>query len=596
MKKNLCTGVIALILLITGHYAVAANGISIDGKLKYSEDFKQFDYTSKKAKKGGDLVLHMIGSFDKMNPYTLKGISPFGLEELVFEPLAVSSLDEPLAKYGLIAKNIEVAPDKLSVVFTLNENARFSDNTPVTAEDVAFSLAVMKSEKVHPLYAYYYHDISGSEILGRLKIRLKFAKVNRELPLIACELPVLSKKFYTTHPFDGGDALVPPIGSGPYVVDSVRAGKSITYKRNKQYWAKDLPTRKGMYNFDTIKTDYYSDPVVAVEAFKAGDFDFMSVNIAKQWVRDLTGEKFRNGLIQKKIVPQENDAGMQCFVMNTRKKIFQDRRVRQALGLAFDFEWTNRSLFFNQYTRSNSFFSNSYLAASGLPSGLELQYLEKFKNVLPKEVFTTPLTPPDTKGRGGLRANLRKAQELLAEAGWTVKDGVLQDKTGKPFRFEILLVSSSFERVMAPFVNNLIRLGIRADYRTLDAALYTERLRNFDFDMVVNVFGQSLSPGNEQRNYWSSEAAKTQGSQNLAGVATPVTDFLVQKIIYAQSQKELIAACKALDRVLWYEYYVIPNWYMKGYRLAYYDKFYQPKILPKYYNPFQLLMTWWEKK
>jgi microcin C transport system substrate-binding protein len=596
MYKLLCMGVITLVLSISGRYAIAANGISIDEHLKYSKDFKQFDYTSPQAKKGGNIVLHMIGSFDKMNPFTLKGIPPFGLEELVFEPLAVSSMDEPLAKYGLIAKDIAVAPDKLSVVFTLDKKARFSDDTPVTAEDVAFSLAMMKSEKVHPLYAYYYHDIIGSEILGRLKIRLKFARVNRELPMIACELPVLSKKFYIKHPFEGDNTLVPPIGSGPYVVDSARPGKSITYKRNKNYWAKDLPVREGMYNFDTIKIDYYSDPVVAVEAFKAGDFDFMSVNIAKQWVRDLTGAKFDKGIIKKIIVAQENDAGMQCFVMNTRKKIFQDRRVRQALGLAFDFEWTNKSLFFNQYTRSNSFFSNSYLAATGLPFGKELEYLEKFKTVLPGEVFTTPLTPPDTRGRGGLRANLQKAQKLLSEAGWTVKNGVLQDREGNPFRFEILLDNSAFERVVAPFVNNLARLGIKADYRTIDPALYTERQQNFDFDMVVNVFGQSLSPGNEQRNYWSSEAAKTKGSQNLAGVSSPVTDYLVQKIIYARTQEELTAACKALDRVLWYEYYVIPNWYMKGYRLTYYDKFFQPRILPKYYNPFQLLMTWWEKK
>ncbi len=596
MNKKICVGVIGLILLIACHGALAANGISINGKLKYSKNFSRFDYTSKQAKKGGDIVLHMIGSFDKMNPYTLKGIQPYGLEELVFEPLAVSSLDEPFSKYGLIAKDIEVAPDKLSVVFTLNEKARFSDNTPITAEDVAFSLAMMKSDKVHPLYSYYYHDIIGSEILGKMKIRLNFAQVNRELPMIACELPVLSKKFYSSHPFEGDSNLVPPIGSGPYVVESVKAGKSVTYKRNKNYWAKDLPVREGMYNFDTIKIDYYSDPVVAVEAFKAGDFDFMSVNIAKQWVRDLTGKKFRKGIIIKKIVPQENDAGMQCFVMNTRKKIFQDRRVRKALGLAFDFEWTNKSLFFNQYTRSNSFFSNSYLAATGLPSGKELQYLEKFKDQLPQEVFTTPLTPPNTKGKGGLRSNLQMAQKLLTEAGWHVKNGVLQNKSGKPFRFEILLVQPTFERVVAPFVQNLARLGIKVDYRTLDAALYTERVRNFDFDMIVNVFSQSLSPGNEQRNYWSSESAKTKGSENLAGVSSPVTDFLVKKIIYAKTEDELTAACKALDRVLWYEYYVIPNWYLKGYRLTYYNKFDQPKVLPKYYSPFQLLMTWWKKQ
>ena len=595
MSKCLCLGLAALFTLIAAAPSYSAHGISIDGKLKYPHDFKQFDYTSREAKKGGNIILHALGSFDKMNPFTLKGTEPLALDQLVFEPLAVSSLDEPLAKYGLLAKDIEVAPDKLSVIFTLNENARFSDNTPVTAEDVAFSLEMLKSDKVYPLYSYYYHDITGSEIIDRLKIRLKFARVNRELPMIASELPVMSKKFYSKYPFDGPESLVPPVGSGPYVVDSVSPGKSITYRRNDNYWARDLPVRKGMYNFDTIKVDYYKDPVVAVEAFKAGDFDFMLVSIAKQWARDLTGEKIDKGEIVKKIFPHENDAGMQGFVMNTRKKIFHDRLVREALGLAFDFEWTNKSLFFDQYTRATSFFNNSYLAATGLPAGKELQYLDAYKKDLPEEVFTTPLTPPSTNSPGGLRANLQKAQKLLAEAGWVVKDGVLKDNEGNSFRFEILLVSQAFERVVAPFVSNLQRLGIQADYRTIDPALYAERLQNFDFDMIVHVYGQSLSPGNEQRNYWYSASAKTKGSQNLAGVNSPVTDFLVEKIIYAQSREDLTAACKALDRVLWYEYYLIPNWYMKGYRLAYYNKFSQPNNLPKYYDQFQLLMTWWKK-
>ena len=596
MYKLICLGIIALLVQVSAAPAFSAHGVSIDGNLKYPKDFKQFDYTSSEAKKGGNIVLHAIGSFDKMNPFTLKGTEPLGLDQLVFEPLAQSSLDEPLAKYGLIAKDIEVAADKLSVVFTLNENARFSDNTPVTAEDVAFSLAMLKSDQVYPLYSYYYHDITGSEILDRLRIRLKFAKVNRELPMIASEIPVMSKKFYTTHPFDGDSILVPPVGSGPYVVESLNPGKSITYRRNNNYWAKDLPARKGMYNFDSIKVDYYKDPVVAVEAFKAGDFDFMLVNIAKQWARDLTGDKFDKGEIIKKIYPHGNDAGMQGFVMNTRKKIFHDRRVRQALGMAFDFEWTNKSLFFDQYTRATSFFNNSYLAATGLPSGKELHNLEAYRKDLPEEVFTTPLTPPDTNGPGGLRTNLQKARKLLSEAGWQVKDGILKDNAGNPFRFEILLVSQAFERVIAPFVNNLQKLGIQTDYRTIDPALYAERLQNFDFDMIVHVYGQSLSPGNEQRNFWHSESAATKGSQNLAGVNSSVVDALVEKTIYAQSQEDLTAACKALDRVLWYEYYLIPNWYMSGYRLAYYDKFSQPGNLPKYYDHFHLLMTWWKKQ
>jgi microcin C transport system substrate-binding protein len=596
MRMLMSIGITALLFLISAVPAFSAHGISIDGVLKYPKDFKQFDYTSPDAKKGGNIVLHDIGSFDKMNPFTLKGTEPLGLDTLIFEPLAQSSLDEPFAKYGLLAKDIEVAADKMSVVFTLNENARFSDKSPVTSEDVAFSLEMLKSDKVHPLYSYYYHDITGSEILDRLRIRLKFARANRELPMIASEIPVMSKTFYTQHPFDGDGTLVAPVGSGPYVVESFNPGKTITYKRNDSYWAKDMPIRKGMYNFDTIKVDYYKDPVVAVEAFKAGDFDFIPISIAKQWARDLTGPRFENGEIIKKTFPHGNNAGMQGFLMNTRRAIFHDRRVRQALGLALDFEWTNKSLFFDQYTRANSYFSNSYLAASGLPSELELNYLQGFKKDLPPEVFTTPLTPPDTKSQDGQRVNLQQAKKLLAEAGWSAEGGSLKDTKGNPFRFEILLVSQAFERVIAPYANNLKKLGIQVDYRTIDPALYAERLQNFDFDMIVHTYGQSLSPGNEQRNFWYSESAKTKGSQNLAGISAPVTDFLVEKIIYAPNQEELTAACKALDRVLWYEYYVVPNWYMNGYRLAYYNKFSQPNIIPKYYNHFQLLMTWWKKQ
>jgi microcin C transport system substrate-binding protein len=348
-----------------------------------------------------------------------------------------------------------------------------------------------------------------------------------------------------------------------------------------------------MYNFDTIVVNYYKDQIVAVEAFKAGEFDYMMVNIAKQWARDMVGKRFDDGSLIKKRYPHKNNAGMQGFLMNTRRSVFKDIRVRMALGLAFDFQWVNKSLFYNQYTRSTSYFNNSYLAATGLPTGLELSYLEAFRKDLPEEVFTTPLSPPDSNDKGGTRANLRKARNLLQEAGWIVKNGVLQNKEGIPFQFEILLVSPSFERVMAPYVNNLKKLGMKVDYRTIDPALYTDRVQNFDFDMIVHVYGQSLSPGNEQKNFWHSESADRKGSRNLAGVKDPVVDAMVDKIIYATTQEELTAACKALDRILWYGYYVVPNWYLNVHRLAYHNKFNQPEILPLYYNHYQYLMTWW---
>ncbi|MEK6197214.1 MAG: extracellular solute-binding protein [Desulfobacterales bacterium] len=572
----------------------AAHGISIDGKLKYNTDFKQFDYTSEQAKKGGALVLHDLGSFDKMNPFTLKGSPPSGLDNLVFETLAVSSLDEPFAAYGLIAKDIELADDRLSVIYTIDENARFSDGSPITPEDVQFSLNTMKSDAAHPFYQAYLQDITGSDILDKNRIRFNFARVNRELHMIASQVPIFSRKYYTEHPFDD-PSMDPPVGSGPYVVDSVNPGKSITYKRNPNYWAIDHPTRKGMFNFDTITYKYFRDQIVSVEAFKANVFDFMYINIAKQWARDLVGPKFESKQIMKEYMPHRNNQGMQGFVFNQRNPLFQDRKVRKALGMAFDFEWANNKLFFNEYTRSASYFSNSHLAATGLPEGLELEYLQPFKDQLPPEIFTQPLTPFSSNTPNGIRDNLRAAKNILIEAGWIVEDGRLVDKEGKPFEFEILLVSPSFERVMAGYVNNLSKLGVNASYRTIDPALYIDRLNRFDFAMTVHVFGQSQSPGNEQRDFWYSESADRQGARNLIGIKDPIVDQLVDKIIYATTQEELQAACKALDRVLWYGYYVVPNWYVARHRISYWNKFNRPETLPLYYNPIQALMTWWVK-
>lgn len=579
-------------------FSFAGHGVSIDGALKYGPEFKQFDYVFAEAEKGGKLLLHDIGSFDKMNPFTLKGTAPFGLEMFVFESLAVGSLDEPFAEYGLIASDIELAPDHLSITFTIDANAKFSDGSAVTPDDVKFSLETFKSDKVHPFYPYYYQDIQEARVLDARRVQFLFSRANRELHMIASQIPVLSRAFYTKHLFGGTDhkdVMTAPIGSGPYVVKSFNQGRSISYSRNPHYWAVNHPTRKGMFNFDSIVVNYYKDQIVAVEAFKAGEFDFMMVNIAKQWARDMVGKRFDDGQLVKKNFPHHNNAGMQGFLMNTRRPLFKDPRVRQALGLAFDFEWTNKSLFYNQYTRSSSYFSNSYLAASGLPTGLELSYLEPFRDSLPDEVFTTAPAAPESSGKDGIRSNLRKAKKLLHQAGWAVKDGVLQNSEGKEFRFEILLASPSFERVMAPYVNNLKKIGVVVDYRTIDPALYTDRVQKFDFDMIVHVYGQSLSPGNEQKNFWHSEAADHPGSRNLAGIKNPAVDAMVDKIIYAKTQEELTAACRALDRILWYGYYLVPNWYLNVWRLAYHNKFNQPDTLPLYYNHFQLLMTWWAK-
>lgn len=589
MRAPLSCIVSFIFLLCSSGSAFGAHGLSIDGNLKYPEGFEYFEYTSANAKKGGELVLHDIGTFDKLNPFTLKGESPWGLELLVFESLAESSLDEPFSEYGLLAKDIEIAADHLSVIFTINEKARFSDGSPVTVDDVAYSMNTLKGTEVHPLYPYYYKDIKNVEILDKARVRFVFSQKNRELPMIASQIPVFPKGS-----FEGEDGDL--IGSGPYIISSHERGKYITYKRNEGYWAVDHPVRRNMFNFDTITVKFYKDQTISLEAFKAGDFDFMSINIAKQWARDLKGGGFSSGKLVKKFLPHSLNAGMQGFLMNSRRDIFEDRKVRQAIGYAFDFEWTNKALFYDQYTRNNSFFSNSPFAATGLPQGLELEYLTEFKDDLPAEVFMKQLEPVSTAGKGGLRANLRKAKKLLIEAGWQVKDGVLVNKSGEPFSFEIILVSQTFERVMAPFVANLNKLGMDVRYRTVDPTLYVERIKKFDFDMIVTTYGQSLSPGNEQRDYWHSSAADTHGSRNFAGIRSRAIDGLIDRVIYATNSEELTAACRALDRALWYGYYLIPNWYTNGHRIVYANKFNQPDTLPQYYSVSQILMTWWSGK
>ena len=591
VKKALASLIIALTVISYSTEVSAAHGLAIDNNLKYPHDFANFDYVSAQARKGGDLTLHAVGSFDKMNPFTLKGSAPEGMQRFVFETLTEASLDEPFSHYGLLAKEIKVAEDGLSVTFILNEKARFSDGSEVTSEDVRYSVEMMKSDKVHPLYPYYYADINDVDVIDKYTVRLNFKKQNRELPLIAGQIPIMSKKFYDQQGFDSRE-LVPPVGSGPYLVKSFKQGRYITYERNPNYWAMDHPVRKHMYNFDSLTYKYYKDRSVAVEAFKAGEFDVMLVNIAKQWARDLTGSKVDSGVIIKNKFPHRNNAGMQGFVMNSRREIFKEKAVRKAVGLAFDFEWTNKTLFYNQYERSTSYFSNSYLAATGLPSNEEMELLTPLREKIPEEVFSSELQPPTTDKPGGIRANLRQAMKLLHDAGWKLEDGVLH-KDGVRLSFEIILVSPTFERVMAAFTDNLKKIGIEASYRTIDSALYTDKINNFDFDMCVFVFGQSQSPGNEQINFWHSKAADRNGSRNLAGIQDEAVDVLIDKIIYAQNGEALTTAVRALDRVLWYGYYVVPNWHLSGHRIAYHNKFNHPSTLPTYYDYMSFVMTWW---
>ena len=573
--------------------AMAAHGVSLDGTLKYPPHFKGFEYTSAKAVPGGTLTLHSLGGFDKMNPYTLKGTAPDKIGGLLFESLTTQSLDEPFAQYGLLASDIQIAADGLSVTYQIHAEARFSDGSPVTAEDVAFSLKTMQSSKAHPLYQSYWRDIQTTTILDTHRIRFDFSKKNRELPLISGELPIFSRAFFEKHPFDAGDLTV-PVGSGPYTVKSFDAGKNIMYQRNPDYWGKHLPVRRGTNNFERIVIKYFKDPVVALEGFKAGEFDFMFENNSKQWARDYVGAKFKEGRIRKEKLPHKRGAGMQGWVFNLRRPIFQDKRVRQALTLAFDFEWSNENLFYGQYRRSDSFFSNSELAARGKPSAKELALLEPFRTQLDPIVFQEPVSPPSTLPPRSLRHNLRQAVKLLKKAGWQVdKKGRLSNKTGQPFEIEMLLASPAFERVMAPYAANLKKLGVTLNYRTVDLSLYQRRLDTFDYDMIVDVFSQSQSPGNEQRDMWHSSSVSIPGSRNHMGLNDPVVDALVEKIIYADTREALITACHALDRVLLAGHYLVPNWYLAYHRIAFWNRFARPEQTPLYFSPEDWLISWW---
>ncbi|MBF0132644.1 MAG: ABC transporter substrate-binding protein [Magnetococcales bacterium] len=585
-----------LVCMIWPSWIMAGHGISLDGPLKYPPNFTGFDYTSSQAIPGGELVLHSVGSFDKMNPFTLKGMAPAYLGSLLFETLMVQSKDEPFSQYGLLLQDMVVADDQLSLQGTLNPEARFSNGQKISASDIQYSLETLKSNLAHPLYASYFKDISSVEILSPREVRFHFARKNRELHMILGELPVFSRDYFQTHPFDANTMEI-PLGSGPYLVEGFQPGKLITYKRNPQYWGWKVPVNRGMYNFERITIKYFKDPVVALEGFKAHEFDFIFENNSKQWARDYQGDKFDRHEIIKETLAHHNGSGMQGFVFNLRRPIFQDIKVRQALTLAFDFEWSNQNLFHGQYVRSTSYFSNSELAAQGKPSAEELALLEPIKDKLDPVVFGDIAQPPSTLGPEGLRGNLRKAVELLRQGGWKLgSDRILVNGSGQRFEIEMLLSSPDFERVMAPFAANLEKLGIRLNYRVVDSTLYQRRIDGFDYDMIVGVFGQSQSPGNEQRDMWQSQSADVSGSRNLIGLKDPAVDILVEKIIYAEDRQKLIAACHALDRVLLAGNYLIPNWYMNKHRIAYWNRFDRPQTLPLYYSPGEWLLSWWIKK
>mgnify|MGYP001334404393 FL=1 len=565
-----------------------AHAISMHGSPKYSKNFKNFDYVNFDAPKGGSIKLHQIGSFDTLNNFILKGSPVVNLSQ-VHDSLLTQSFDEPFTMYGLVAESISVPEDRSWVIFKIRKEAKFHDGNPIRVKDVIWTLNTLK-EKGHPFFKFYYGNVKTAEKISDNEVKFIFqGERNLELPLIIGQMKILSKKYWEDKFEDV--LLESPVGSGPYRVKNFKAGRTIEFERVDDYWGKNLSVNKGRFNFQKVIIEYFRDATVALEAFKSSDYDFRQENQAKRWANAYNFTAIKNGHVKKESVKHEIPTGMQGFFINTRKEIFKDRVVRKALNYAFDFEWTNKILFFDQYKRTGSFFSNSDLAASDLPSKEELELLDPFKNQLPNEIFNTIYENPINDGSGDLRKNLRIADKLLYEAGWIIKDGKrINESTGMPLKFTILLVSPEFERIALPYARNLKKIGIETKVRTVDSAQYERRLEDFSFDMTVVSLGQSLSPGNEQKDFWSSTTAQINGSRNYAGVSSPAVDFLIDKVIAAKNRESLISATRALDRVLLWGYYVVPHWHIQNFRIAYWDKFGQPKINPKYDLG---LDTWW---
>jgi microcin C transport system substrate-binding protein len=586
---------LSLLCVLTAPSAQAAHALAWGDTPKYPAGFSHFDYVNPNAPRGGVINLDGYGSFDKLNPFTLKGIAAAGLGTLVFETLAEPSKDEPFSMYGLLAEDIMFAEDRLSITFRLNPAARFSDGSPVTAADVHHSFITLMGRHAHPRYRQSFADVARVRVIDTRTVRFEFKRRNHELHMIiGMQMPVFSRKWGAGKAFS---EIVEeePVASGPYQVERVEWGRSIVYRRNPDYWARDLNVRRGMFNFDRVTYKYFKDETARLEGFKAGEFDWIFENSARNWARGHTGPRYASGDLIKREFPHSNVAGMQGFAMNTRREAFRDVRVRQALSLAMDFEWMNRQVFYDQYRRTPSYFTNSDMSATGVPEEDELAFLEPLRKVLRPEVFGPAPLPPTTAAPSSLRGNLRLARALLSDAGWRVDDeGVLRNEAGREFEFEVLTYSKAFERVAEPWARNLAKLGIDVSIRTTDPALYRKRIEEFDFDVVVHVFSASQTPGNELVEAYTSAAESEKGSQNVPGIREPAIDALVSRILESQSRTELVAGAKALDRVLRHGHYMVPHFHAPANRVAFSRKIAHPETLPKYYwPPAWMLKTWW---
>ncbi|HEU0058898.1 MAG TPA: extracellular solute-binding protein [Hyphomicrobiaceae bacterium] len=568
------------------------HGLSAFGDLKYPADFPHFGWVNPDAPKGGRIATIGTGAlttFDSFNSFILKGDAAQGLE-LLFDSLMTRATDEPDAVYGLIARSAELAADGKSVTFRLRPEAKFADGSPLTADDVVFTFTTLK-EKGHPSYRVLLRDVVEAQAPDPATVRYVFTGTQiRDLPLTVAGLPVLSKAYYGSRDFEQ-TTLEPPLGSGPYKLGDFKQGTFVSYRRRPDYWAKDLPVTRGRFNFDEVRYEYYRDRTAALESFKAGAYDLREEFTSRDWATGYDVPAVRQGRIVLLTLPDENPSGAQGFFLNTRRAKLADARVRRALDYAFDFEWTNKNIFYGLYKRTESFFENSEMKAAGKPSAAELALLEPFRAQLPAEVFESPYTAPVSDGSGQDRKLLREAARLLSEAGYEVKGGKRVDARGEALSLEFLITDPVSERILLPYVKNLEALGISASVRRIDPAQYERRVKSFDFDVVTTRYVLRLTPGTEMRNFWGSEAAKTEGSFNLAGISQPAVDALIAKAVEAKSREELLTATRALDRVLRAGHYWVPQWYKAAHNIAHWDKFQRPAIKPRYDRG--IIDSWW---
>lgn len=577
--------------------AVISDCIALYGESKYKSWFKHFDYVNAKAPQGGRLVLPAYGTFDNFNPYIFKGVAATFVASLSFETLGFSPADDPFTVYPLLAEKFDLPKDKSYVGFILNPKAKFSDGSAVLADDVIYSFKAI-TEQGSPIYKMYYADVDRVEKINEREVRFYFKKniKNKELPLILSQFSVFSAKDWKDKDFSK-PRLEVPLGSGPYKVADFQVNKFVELKKNPQYWGKNLSSRRGFFNFETIRYDYYQDTTVTLQALFAGNIDAREEYIAKIWMTGYDNELVKSGKIIKEQLEHNNPAALQNFAFNLRRSKFEDRRVRKAIDLAFNFEWANTKLFYGQYRRLFSYFTNTGMEAVGLPEGKEKEILQRYKDKLNPEIFSVPYSPTFNIDMNNSRENLKKAVSLLKEAGYDFVDGKMTNlSTKEPLEFEILSSSangSTFTKVMLPFIENLRKIGIKAVFRNLEINIFKNRLDNFDFDVAIISYPVSKLPGNEQREYWGSESADIKGSNNIIGIKNPVVDDLIKGLVAVQKKEDYVAYVKALDRVLLSENYMIFQWYSPYSRIAYRNKFGKPAA--KYKIGFQPYL-WWVKE